>query len=410
MSISALKSHAIVAYSALTACVALTAGAVVLTLLARGADAPADVRIGVVDALAQIALLAFPVVGVIIARQRPDNTIAWLFCGLGLAWSLYVCADAAAVYSLYATQRAWPAARWIAWVANGKGGVIVYVTATLTPLFFPNGQLLSRRWRTIVWLLAGALIVQLLIYALDPGDLVDYPGVRNPLNQHGLSALSAFDLLSTLAALTALVGGCAAAVVRFRRAKGIERRQLEWFAWAAALIVAMFVLAGVLDAFNVPSALGGLLVVGAILALPLATGVAILRYQLFDIDRLVNRTLVYGLVTAALGALYVLAVVVLQPVMAPLTNGSDLVVAGTTLLVAALFRPLRERTQRLVDLRFYRDRYDAERVINVFSARLREEIELDAVSDELLAVVHATLQPEHVSLWLAPAPESRSSR
>jgi hypothetical protein len=388
--------------------VALTAGAIVLTLLARGADAPDDVRIGVADTFGQAALLAFPVVGALIVRRRPTNAIGWLFCGLGVLWSTYVFADAWAVNSLYAHQETFPAGRWIAWFANGKGSIGVFATASLTPLLFPDGRLPSRRWRPVLWLALLGLAGQLLVSALDPKTLLDYPHVRNPVGlDRAATAVRALDVVSTVAALAAIVAGCAAALLRFRRAKGSERQQLEWFVWAAALIVVAFALALVLDAFSVPSVIGGIVLVGAILALPIATGIAILRYRLFDIDKLINRTLVYGLASSALAVLYVLAVVVLQPLVQRLTRGSDIVVAGTTLLVAALFRPVRLRTQRLVEQRFYRRPYDAQRVVDVFSYRLREEIDLDTVSAELLAVVHATLQPEHVSLWLASAPEGQ---
>jgi hypothetical protein len=247
------------------------------------------------------------------------------------------------------------------------------------------------------------------VYAFDPHTLLDYPAVTNPLgvaSAHG--ALAALDVVSTAAGLVAIVAGCAAALVRFRRAKGIEKQQLEWFVWAAMLVVVMFIVAFLLEVFDVPSAVGGVLIVGGILALPIATGIAILRYKLFDIEKVINRTLVYGLATATLAVVYVLAVVILQPLVQRLTRGSDIVVAGTTLLVAALFRPVRARTQRFVEQRFYRRPYDAQRVVDVFSYRLREEIDLDTVSAELQAVVHATLQPEHVSLWLAPAPDRQT--
>src|SRR6476469_4369968 len=182
------RRNGLVAIVVFVVCVALTTGAVVLTLLGRDANAPAEVRIGVLDTFGQTALLAFPLVGAIIVRRRPANAIGWLFCGLGLLWSVYVLADAWAVYSLYARPDMLPAGRWVAWLANGKGSVAVFATATLTPLLFPTGHLPSRRWRVVVWLTCLALAGQLLVSALAPHELLDYPGVINPA---GLDAGSA---------------------------------------------------------------------------------------------------------------------------------------------------------------------------------------------------------------------------
>ena len=277
--------------------------------------------------------------------------------------------------------------------------------ATLTLLLFPTGHPPSSRWRWVVWVVGLAITLMVV-----PMAVATWPS-RASLPDEGEAVSAAFLLqgIGLLLVGVAMVASLVSLVVRFRRAGGTERQQIKWLAYAGTLTVLVFsgeVLAGG------PQRLAGLgVVVGLLLlivivpSIPIAVGIAILRYRLYDIDLVINRTLVYGALTVLLGAVYVAGVVGL-PRLLPLAEDNDLVVAGSTLAVAALFSPLRRRVQAFVDRRFYRLRYDAQRTLEAFSARLREEVDLDTLSAELVGVVRHTLQPASVRVWLADSPPS----
>jgi hypothetical protein len=246
-----------------------------------------------------------------------------------------------------------------------------------------------------------------LIIALLPGPLADRPILQNPIG--GLPALAAVSdraflqiaILLTLQPL--LVASGASLLVRFWRARGVERQQLKWIAYAIGVLVGTF-LVTMSDAFG---SWGDLLSNVAPLGVPLSMAVAVLRYRLYDIDVIIRRTLIYGLLTAALGLVYGAGVALSQQLLRPLTQGSDLAIVGSTLAVAGLFQPLRQRIQLIVDRRFYRQRYDAMRTLDAFSSCLRSEVDLDSLGAELLAVVDETMQPQRLSLWLRPPAERK---
>jgi hypothetical protein len=270
-------------------------------------------------------------------------------------------------------------------------------------LLFPTGRLPSPRWRPVLWAAVGYIGFFTLVVWLSPvsADARLEKFVRNPL---GLE-IELMNLLVELLYFTIpllVVAGGTAVIVRFRRSRGDERQQLKWFAYAVAVMIAVFVfwfsleLTGLVPlsalAFTVP-----------LLGLPIATGIAILKYRLYDVDIVINRTLVYGSLTALLAATYFGGVVLLQGAFRALTGQeSQLAIVASTLLIAALFNPLRRRIQGFIDRRFYRRKYDAAQVLASFSARLRNETDLDSLSDELLSVLRETMQPTHVSLWLRP--------
>jgi hypothetical protein len=284
----------------------------------------------------------------------------------------------------------------------------VTLTTTFLLLLFPHGQLLSPHWRPVAWLAAVVTIAGTALLAIVPWDLLN-PGVpaQNPVSVEGLRYLGiappvpifVIGIPTTLLSTVSLV-------LRFRRSRGEERQQLKWFVYAGVLIVgALFV------PLLVPGAASSLLQLLVMPSLPVAAGIAILRYRLYDIDRIINRTLVYGALTASLALVYFASVVTLQYTFRTLTGGeSQLVIVASTLAIAALFQPLRRRIQIMIDRRFYRRKYDARRTLEAFSAKLRDETDLDALSNNLVGVVKETIQPAHVSLWLRPETPSKGQQ
>jgi hypothetical protein len=289
-----------------------------------------------------------------------------------------------------------PALEWIGWVSNWAW-VPAILMILLLPVLFPDGRPLSPGWRPLVWAIMAGALVSLIGSALVPG-IVDAPSLPNPL---GLSGAAGARLEQALPKLflglpVVAVAATASLIVRFRRARGVERQQLKWLAYAAGVLA----LASVIQ----DSWLGGWATAAvdvALLAIPTAIGVAILRYRLYDIDRLINRTLVYGLLTAMLAAVYAAVVLALGQLFGGIgSEPPSWAVAGATLAVAALFQPARRRIQAVVDRRFNRRKYDAAKTIDAFGARLRDQVDLDTLLVELLAVVDQTMQPTTASLWL----------
>jgi hypothetical protein len=267
-------------------------------------------------------------------------------------------------------------------------------------LLFPDGHLPSPRWRPVAWLAGATLAMFVFGTAFHTGPLANHPTITNPLAIDAAEPL--FGVLQPLSAVcfpVVLVCSAASIVVRFRRARGLERQQLKWLAYAVAVFAVVVALASWEWAGWAVAQVASLLAFGFI---PLAIGIAILRYRLYEIDRLISRTLVYGLLTALLAGVYATGVFVVGRLLDPAQGRSGLAVAASTLAVAALFQPLRRRIQNLVDRRFNRSRYDAARTVEAFSGRLREEIDLDSLSAELLTVVDQTMQPTQASLWLRP--------
>jgi hypothetical protein len=347
-----------------------------------------------------VAAVSAATVGAVLASRRPRHPVGWLLLGLGLTLSagdlLYVYVR----YGLVARPGSLPAAGYLAGLSLGT--IAVWLAgAGFVLLLTPTGSLPSARWRWWARVAAAAPVVFLLGSVVEPAPLrPEYPTVANPL---AVPTAWAGPLrgVTGVALIVTLVGVPIAAwslVVRFRRARGIERQQLRWLALAAAL-APLAVLVAVMVYGPVSNVVAGLY-----LALPpLATGAAILRYRLYDLDRIVSRTLAYGLLTVLLGLGYAAVVLGLGRL---LPQDSSLVVAGATLAVAGVFQPARHRIQQVVDRRFNRRRYDAANTIAAFSARLREEIDLDTLTAELLAVVDQTMQPTRASLWLRRSPQA----
>jgi hypothetical protein len=371
---------------------AATLLASVLRILIASAshEVPADLEVGTGDLVWPAVVLGFAFVGALIASRHPGNAVGWIFGVGAAAFSLSGLAESYAVYTLFADPggllgggetMAWLSV-WV-WVLGGVPLIILF------PLLFPNGRLLSPRWRPVVGVALAALVILSVGIALTPGRFDDLSPVENPYGVGGTAGdvFGAMQGLGWLLLILALIASATSLVLRFRRSRGVERLQLKWVAAASVVVVASFLLWEVWE---------GMAPLG-IFTMVLAAGIAILRHRLYDIDVVINRTLVYGALTATLAATYVGLVLLLQLVLSP---GSDLAIAGSTLAVAALFRPARARIQGAVDRRFYRRKYDAQRTLEGFAGRLRDEVELDSLSASLRTVVTETMQPAHVSLWL----------
>jgi hypothetical protein len=353
-----------------------------------------------------LGFVAFGWFGALIVSRDAGNPIGWLLCTLSMASSLNALSSEYALYGLIVRPGAAPGAAALAWTTVWQFAPLFGLLALLL-LLFPTGHPISSRWRWVLWLAVAAnvlVVVGALSLWPQRGVAMLRIDVPDPVGLFGL-----VYNLGEWGVIVAAVAAAASLVVRFRRARGIERQQLKWLLYAAVMFgVAIPLVSIVLAGLGVSSelavdAVGAVLVAG----LPAALGVAILKYRLYDIDRIINRTLVYGLLTATLGLAYAGVVLVLGQLFGEVGgNPPSWAVAGATLTVAALFQPTRRRIQQEVDRRFNRRRYNAARTVEAFSARLREQVDLDTLSTELLGVVDQTMQPTTVSLWLRPAPQA----
>ncbi len=347
-----------------------------------------------------LAMVTAPTVGAVLAARRPRHPVGWLLLGLGASIGLSGFIDGYALYGLLARPGSLPAARWPA-IYSPAVAVAGIACVGFVLLLTPTGSLPSPRWRWWARVAAAAPVVYLVALTLNTEPLdPTYRSVTNPLGLHAFQRpIAVTHIVASGVAVVAVVVGALSLVVRFRRARGTEREQLRWVALAAVLVsLAILVVLAGMGAGN------QLLITWAagisFAVLPLAIGAAVLRYRLYDLDRIVSRTLAYGLLTVLLGGGYAGLVLGLGQLLG---RDSSLVVAAATLTVAALFQPARRRVQHAVDRRFDRRRYDAAYTIQAFSARLRQQVDLDALTAELLAVVDQTMQPTSVSLWLRPS-------
>jgi len=374
--------------------VALLIGGIIARLAIDGAELVAS------DLLISPVGAAFAVVGALVASHHPRNAIGWILLGVALSCGLANVAGAFVEYRMRNEADTDVLAGAAAVYFELIWLFFVIVPATFLLLLFPNGRLLSRRWRPIAWC-AGAGITGMLIFnSATPDLLPESATVQNPF---GIDSPLIAPLLnlSMLTMWVGIIGSVASVVVRFRRAGRVQRQQIKWLA-AAGVALAVITPIDVL----LERALGGGAFVATtigVLGLPVAVGIAILRHRLYDIDIVINRALVYGALTATLAGVYLGSVLLLQLLLAPLTASSKLAIVVSTLAVAGLFQPARRRIQAIVDRRFYRSKYDAARTLERFGAQLRAEVDLDALGDDLRAVVAETMQPAHVSLWLREA-------
>jgi hypothetical protein len=348
----------------------------------------------------------YPTVGAVIVARQPRNRIGWLCCVLGLLIGPAGFAQDYSRYTLVHQPGALPGGLAMGWLGSWPWYPALMLGLIVLPLLFPDGQLTSLRWRPVAWATAAIMAIAVLWAAFAPRQLEGSPDMPpNPLGIRQAEGL--FEWLGLVVpvgiGLLALVAA-ASVIARFRRSRGEERQQLKWFAYGALLAALLYVFFIATDLhLHLPLVLSLLVTVPALVTIPAAIGIAILRYRLYDIDRLLNRTLVYGLLTALLAGVYGGGVLILGQVFGGMGgNPPSWVIAGSTLAVAALFQPARRRVQQVVDRRFNRRRYNAARTVEAFSARLRNEVDLEVLGAELLAVVDQTVEPTTASLWLRP--------
>jgi hypothetical protein len=393
----------------LTARLAWLACGLTLSLLAAGLLIPAGTPVGLND-LAPVALwaAASSVVGAVVAARRPENPIGWLLSASGLLVGVGLFAGQYAFYTLVTRPGSLPGGQAMLWLSGWVFDAGFFLVLFLL-LLFPTGRLPSPRWRPAFRFAVVIYLADLVGRAFGPGPV--NPDELGPLpNPLGIEA--AADLVPviipvvTTLLLVAALAAVASLLARLRRAQGVERQQLKWFCYAAGLFAAAAFVAVALPSVGGYTADTVSIMLG-LTALPVAIGIAVLRYRLYDIDRLINRTLVYGLLTTLLGAIYAGTVLVLGQVFGGVGGKPpSWVVAAATLAVAALFQPARRRIQAVVDRRFNRRKYDMAKTVEAFGARLRDEVDLDTLSAELLAVVDQTMEPTKVSLWLQPTREA----
>ncbi len=360
-----------------------------------------------------VTAVSFSTAGAIIAPRVPNHPIGWLFCTIGLLDGLVGHFTAQyAIYTLLAVPGSLPGGEVAAWVSSWGWilpgiGFFVFLL-----LLFPTGRLPSSRWRWFAGLTVAVTFVGVVSAGLSCGTVSGLGSIQNPVCIEGFSNVYAASWSVLFAVL--FVGAAASVFVRLRRAMVVERQQIKWFAYAAAVTAS-----GPILAYVIPEVTGALwlswpglaLFIAGLLGIPIAMGIAILRYRLYEIDLIINRTLVYGLLTAILALFYFGSVTALQYFFSLLTGqGNTLAIVASTLAIAALFNPLRRRIQGFIDKRFYRRKYDAAQTLEAFGSRLRDQTDLEKISEALVEVVDETMQPVHVSVILRSEVPSSTTR
>jgi hypothetical protein len=399
-------------------CVVMFVASVVLYVLARSSQEAPTSGGALSDLLIFITFLAFPIVGALIAPRHPKNPVGWICLAVGHFWMLILLGDSIPGFGPYSvTIDALTQAEWVPPV----GLLGIYLI-----LLFPDGKLPSRRWRPLAWFSGVVMVLASLGITFAPGPLEGHPGVRNPLGLEGAPWVADATLGIILVLPLCILASASSLVMRYRSSGGEEREQIKWIAYSASVVGLLSLITMVSSLFSPLSPLAwfaagtplwlGLLQHAVLVSfggVPIAVGFAVLKYRLYDIDVIINRTLVYGALTTLLAAVYFGGVTATQAIYRTLTGQEQqpqLAIVISTLVIAALFMPLRRRIQSFIDRRFYRSKYDAAKTLEAFSAKLRDETDLDALSDDLVGVVRETMQPAHVSLWLRPDSASKGKQ
>jgi hypothetical protein len=405
------------AWSLAALCVVLFLAAVALHIATLPVRSPSSWGTGGISTplWAIVPFLPFPMVGALIASRRPGNPIGWICLAAGITWMLGMVSGSYVLYGLRMVNPGsvpYPA-------AVGSLSEFLPPTAILLGTFlillFPDGRLLSSRWRPVAWLCGAVIAINIVASIFVPGPLPEVGNVRNPFGLEGQPWLvNANEVIGLLFPLCLLISA-SSLLLRYLHAGEEVREQIKWLAFAASVValgVSGAVIQGTLFSSGASGStdplLGNLLedaITLSFAGVPVAIGFAVMKYRLYDIDILINRTLVYGSLTIMLATVYLGGVTATQALFEMFTaqeNLPQLAIVASTLLIAALFNPLRRRVQSFIDRRFYRNKYDARKTLERFSARLRNEMDLDGLNAELVAVVRETMQPEHVSVWLRP--------
>lgn len=357
--------------------------------------------------------LSFAAIGGLIASWRPDNPLGRIFLIVGLSQGFDTLATQYGAYALVTNPGLLQGGALMAWFASWTWAPGFALIGTLTLLLFPSGRLPSRRWRWMPWTVAAAILLMVV-----PTAVVLWP-LRGPILVSDLNSAEIaggpvlwLQGLAILLVVLCMIASTTSLIIRFRRSRRDERQQLKWLAYAGLITVITLVIILAInsdllgDSFreSVAWSLASLVLLFTVIpSIPVAVGIAIFKYRLYDIDVIIRRTLVYAVLTAALALVYFSSVVLLQSVFSAMGGRqSTVAIVFSTLAIAALFSPLRHRIQDVIDRRFYRRKYDAAQVLVTFSATARDEVELERLTAELLHVVQETMQPAAVSLWLRP--------
>lgn len=340
-------------------------------------------------------------VGTLVTWKDARNAVGWLMLAAPWLISLGLLAEAYASYAFELGHPTLPLAASAAWLTLWLA-IPGFVALIHLFLRFPTGRLASPSWRWVSRIATAGLLVNMTVFALRKGPVDNVPAVDNPLGVLNVDLTSVLANFGQLLLAAAVVAALVSLVARFRNARRMERQQMKWFVFAVTLLPFVFLLSAASEVIDSSEErwLAFIINVAGLLFLPVSMGIGILRHRLYDIDVVVNRALVYGGLTTLLAGAYLVSVVLLQPVLDPITADSDLAIAASTLAVAGLFRPLRTRVQGFIDRRFYRRKYDAAATLGAFSAHLRDQVDLDSLRKELVGVVGETMQPTHASLWL----------
>jgi hypothetical protein len=418
-------SSAWLAWSLCALSLLLSAASIVLYVATRSVQPPSNWGTGGDSAVLIVILpfVTFPLVGALIASKRPKNPVGWICLAVGIIWMIMPISSSYGVYGLVVRPGSVPFPAAIGSLGEWMWAPAVGLFGIYLILLFPDGRLPSRRWRPLAWLSGAVIVLVSAGFVLSPGPMDGLGGVRNPFGLETFPWLADATLGVMVLLPLCILASAVSLVLRFLRSRGEEREQIKWLAFAASILGLGFSSYIIPSVFVVEDPTGGAgplwvnlledAVTLSFAGVPVAVGIAILRYRLYEIDTLINRTLVYGSLTVMLALVYLGGVAMTQAIFRVVTGQEhqpQLAVVVSTLVIAAMFNPLRRRIQAFTDRRFYRSKYDARKTLEGFSAKLRDETDLDALSDDLVGVVKETMQPSHISLWLRPDMDSKTGQ